>query len=673
MLLIKDIVFNDNISINLDDTIDTAIKTMCLNRQGVVVILSDNIPMGIITEKDILHLINTDIDYNAPVSNILNLKTLITVNSKRTVEYALHLFIDNNVRRLIVIDDKNSFVGIITQDILIKHLEDDSFQTNLSIENFIKAPRTIVNVSTKNSIENAFNIMREKNTGSIVIEDENNKVIGIITEKDLIQFINEKGDIKSSIKELITKPATFVNQTDKVKDVVTLMDEKMLQSVLVLDKHSKPKFVLSTRDIALNLKGNYGNLLEIKLKNVKKTLNIIDESILEVVNDNNEQVIQWMNDNAIENFGNNINKAIEEIIKSDIWEDIYAKAKVEGKSEKVKLSIRGLYFEVICSYYFSKDKETILVILRDISEFENALVSANKKSEGLREELNILQGVIDQQNNIVLVSNGIDIISANKKFYDFFQVENLMEFKDRFHSITDTFISHKNFFSHEGEGNWIDKILELPQKDRVVSIVELQTVEPKAFTIQLNKLSSDNSNYVITLTDITDIKLESQKHYFNATHDVLTGIFNRAYFLDAIKDEVERSKRYKTNFSIIMFDVDFFKRFNDTYGHLKGDEVLKRLTKTVNDNIRATDILARWGGEEFIVLLPNTSLQNAEFLAENLRKKIESIDIKGILRVTASFGVAELKEDDDRNSLTKRADEALYLAKNSGRNCVRSK
>ena len=141
MLLIKDIVFDDNISVNLEDSIEYAIQTMCKNAQGVIVVLSNDIPMGILTERDILHMVNSEIDYATPISSILHLKTLITVNSKRTVEYALHLFIDNNIRRLIVVDDRNIFIGIITQDILIKHLEDDSFQTNLMIEHFIKTSR----------------------------------------------------------------------------------------------------------------------------------------------------------------------------------------------------------------------------------------------------------------------------------------------------------------------------------------------------------------------------------------------------------------------------------------------------------------------------------------------------------------------------------------------------
>lgn len=673
MLLVKNIVLNDDIAVDLEDSVENAIYTMCKNEQGVVVIVSNSIPMGILTERDILYNINSKMDAKAKVSTILNLKTLITVNSRRTVEYALHLLIDNNIRRLVVVDDKNTFIGVITQDMLIKHLEDDSYQTNLMISHFIETPKVIISVDSKTSVKEAFNVMNENDIGSIVVEDKNKKSVGILTERDALFLINQKADLDICVDEIMSKPVICVNEYDKVKDVVHLMDNKHIRRVLIQDQNKKPKSIITIRDIAKNIKGNYGEFLEVKLKNVKKTLNYIGESVLEIVEDNDEQVIQWMNERSISNFGNHIDQSVHELLKTDVWEEIYHNVKEESKSQKVKINIRGLHFEMVCSYHFVKNKETILIILRDISEFENALINANKRSEELTRELGILQGVMDQQNNIVLVTDGDNIISANRKFYDFFEVESLEEFEKEFHSLPDTFISHKNFYSPLEDKNWISEILNLSQKDRVVSIVELKSVEPKAFTVQLNKLSSDETNYVVTLTDITALKLESQKHYYNATHDILTSIFNRAFFLDVLREEFEKAIRYEANFSLILLDIDHFKTFNDRYGHLKGDEVLKRLSKTVYDNVRKSDVFARWGGEEFILLLPETNLEKAELLAENLRKKIEKIDMKGIHKITASFGVSQYIDGDDRDSLIKRADVALYDAKESGRNTIRSR
>jgi diguanylate cyclase (GGDEF)-like protein len=152
--------------------------------------------------------------------------------------------------------------------------------------------------------------------------------------------------------------------------------------------------------------------------------------------------------------------------------------------------------------------------------------------------------------------------------------------------------------------------------------------------------------------------------------DRLTGLFNRLKLDQSFKDEVERHRRYQQPFSIIMFDVDHFKNVNDTYGHQVGDQVLVDLAEILLCNVRRVDIPGRWGGEEFLILCPNTSRAGAAALAEKLRTQISSHDFPIVGHKTTSFGVAELTDQDDISSLTKRADEALYRAKATGRNRV---
>ncbi len=155
-----------------------------------------------------------------------------------------------------------------------------------------------------------------------------------------------------------------------------------------------------------------------------------------------------------------------------------------------------------------------------------------------------------------------------------------------------------------------------------------------------------------------------------AMYDSLTGIYNRNKFNEILKYEMNMSKRYKTPLSLIMFDLDHFKKVNDRYGHDTGDKVLKMIAKTVLNNIRLTDTFARWGGEEFFLILPKTDIEKAKNIAEGLRSKIENANFKEIGKITCSFGVVSLKEDDDEKELIKRADEAMYLAKKNGRNRV---
>lgn len=167
------------------------------------------------------------------------------------------------------------------------------------------------------------------------------------------------------------------------------------------------------------------------------------------------------------------------------------------------------------------------------------------------------------------------------------------------------------------------------------------------------------------------IQLLSDQLQKLAYTDNLTGIFNRLHLDRLLESEIEKVKRYGGELSIIFFDIDHFKRINDTHGHPVGDEVLKELAKVVTKTNRSTDIFARYGGEEFIILTPSTNIDGAVEHANRLKQNIEQHAFS-IGRVTVSFGVTELRPSlDTQQTLIERVDQALYQAKSDGRNCVR--
>ncbi|KAA0258248.1 diguanylate cyclase [Deferribacter autotrophicus] len=178
------------------------------------------------------------------------------------------------------------------------------------------------------------------------------------------------------------------------------------------------------------------------------------------------------------------------------------------------------------------------------------------------------------------------------------------------------------------------------------------------------------NEYMHYCVDITHLKeIENTLREMSVT-DPLTKVFNRRYFAEKLEREIELARRTNRTFSLIMFDIDHFKKVNDTYGHDIGDKVLKSVVNAVKNRIRKVDILARWGGEEFLILLPETKLLNSSYLAEELRNIISELDIDKVGNVTASFGVTEYKKGDTVDTITKRVDDLMYKAKNSGRNCV---
>jgi diguanylate cyclase (GGDEF)-like protein len=157
---------------------------------------------------------------------------------------------------------------------------------------------------------------------------------------------------------------------------------------------------------------------------------------------------------------------------------------------------------------------------------------------------------------------------------------------------------------------------------------------------------------------------------FQATTDSLTGLSNRLKFNQALAGEISRSMRYETPLSLVMYDVDNFKVVNDTLGHQVGDKVLVQLCRFVPSLLRNTDLLARWGGEEFVILTPGSDGEMAYQTAEKLRNAIEQVKFDEIGTLTCSFGVAQYVYGDTAETLISRADDALYRAKLNGRNQV---
>ncbi|CUW39904.1 Putative diguanylate cyclase with hemerythrin-like metal-binding domain-containing protein [Magnetospirillum sp. XM-1] len=155
-----------------------------------------------------------------------------------------------------------------------------------------------------------------------------------------------------------------------------------------------------------------------------------------------------------------------------------------------------------------------------------------------------------------------------------------------------------------------------------------------------------------------------------ARHDTLTGAWSRIRIEESAQQEMLRNSRYGHPVSLIFIDLDHFKRVNDGYGHAVGDEVLKTFCDIAQKCMRSTDLLGRWGGEEFVIVTPNSGLMIAILLAERIRKAVMAFDFPGVGHVTASFGVAEYREDETWESWLCRSDAALYAAKEGGRNRV---
>lgn len=194
---------------------------------------------------------------------------------------------------------------------------------------------------------------------------------------------------------------------------------------------------------------------------------------------------------------------------------------------------------------------------------------------------------------------------------------------------------------------------------------------PVVLTMSILKDETGKDIAIVRIAhNITERKKMEEELMRLATTDPLTGAYNRTKFNEIIGREIERARRYGQRLSMIIFDIDHFKKVNDTYGHMVGDEVLKTVADIIKSNIRKIEYLVRWGGEEFMIIASGTDLKSAIALAERLKKVIEDYKFDKAGRLTISCGVTEFREDDTEDSFIKRVDDALYMAKNKGKNRV---
>ena len=234
---------------------------------------------------------------------------------------------------------------------------------------------------------------------------------------------------------------------------------------------------------------------------------------------------------------------------------------------------------------------------------------------------------------------------------------------------------------------WNKKVYELISEDKKTGVFPLISEENITGCIvahsTIDKLTNDEINYISELTKQSSITIERANVYSeilkNATMDALTGLNNRRQFEVRLKEEYSSANRQNTPLCAIMIDIDFFKKFNDTYGHAIGDTVLRTTANVIKEQLREYDIPSRYGGEEFCILLPQTNIDEAKIVAERLRTSVENKKIEiqtnkneqiKHISVTISVGLAQLDIKDMADDLYMKADRALYEAKEQGRNRV---
>jgi len=225
----------------------------------------------------------------------------------------------------------------------------------------------------------------------------------------------------------------------------------------------------------------------------------------------------------------------------------------------------------------------------------------------------------------------------------------------------------------ENLDNFTGKLTNAPSIEVLREAVVKISGETRSMAAENSRLQNELE---AATQQLTEIRSDFDRVHKEAHIDALTEIGNRKFFDREIANKLEEAKAQNSNLSLLMIDIDYFKNFNDTHGHLLGDQVLRLVARTLVDNLKGRDVIARYGGEEFVILLPQTRLQDAERVGNQLRNSLAAMRIrkKGSSEVlgvvTISIGAAQYTLGEDSENLISRADSALYKAKQTGRNRV---
>ena len=352
-----------------------------------------------------------------------------------------------------------------------------------------------------------------------------------------------------------------------------------------------------------------------------------------------------------------------------------------------------VFYSMMGLFAYNSNKNTTSMIRLKIKnqslvdDLKNEMHQRDKIVESKTEQLRLLNLALfqseDQLRNVI---NG-----ANLGYWDWNYQTGDHEVNDRWLKILgldrsdiNNNVSDWGIRIHPDDKERMEAILERSIKDHTCYSADYRMkhkkghwvwIEGSGAVVEYDESTNQPVRLCGTHEDVSQRKeLENQLEY-QATHDQLTGLFNRVELWKKLEVEINRSTRYQHDLSLFLIDIDHFKKINDNFGHKTGDSVLFEFAKVLQDQVRKTDFTSRYGGEEFLVILPETSLEKAEELAERLRQRVSETKINSgsrTLQITISIGIATSPQHGIKASeLFDSADMAMYQAKENGRNCIK--
>lgn len=695
-------------SVSRESSVTQAAQLMMDNNLRNVLIVDDGVKeYGILTVSDLAKLVAKKVDFHTQIKN-LKYHIVKQVPHDLSILEASFL-IREDLGYLCVVDEQKKLLGIVSMTNIVSCIDSDMVTGNIRLGHIIGKTKAKTARPTE-TLEEIFSKVNHTVTEAVIICDSHHRCEGIITKRDLLKLIMEKVDMSTQVAQVMKSPLVTVDEECTVKEALELMNTKRFKRIVVVEKSGELMGILTREEMMDIVYNKWSQIVREKDRELKELNSALNE-----INTQNEYTLKLLGDvmDSTEDFifykdleyrylGCNIafskfvGKPVEQIIGrtdfdlfDDYYSDIFRKTDEHVMETKTKVSNcywakvgdnQAVFLSVKKSPLMDKDGviQGIIGISRDITEQKNL-------EDSLTQQHKYVQAILDMQEQMIFITNdGRKVYEANKRFLDFFGVNSTDEFHQKHGCFCDFFVKKASYTLNKKGKKWLQYSLQHPKSDHkllLANSTKIAALQPEeavkcdkcnSFLVRIEKFH-DVESYLISLTNITSIEQESKNLEHMAMTDQLTKIYNRLKFGNLLEAEIAKAKKSKKPLSLIMLDIDHFKKINDTYGHQTGDYALVTTVEIIKDHIRTADIFARWGGEEFMILLPGATIEAAKTKAEILRSAMDEYDYIEPSNVTGSFGVVQLADSDTVDSLTKRVDEALYAAKNAGRNKVVAK
>ncbi len=800
--LLTDIPYRKPLTVSGDISLKEALNLLKESRESFLIVMGNEIPEGILTEKDIIKLLHRKISLEEKISPYIS-RNLLKIKEDRPIIVAINIMVEYFIKHLIVTDHKGAYKGVIIYDDIIEFLEGDLFKKEILLKDLL-IEKPFYYLFPQERLEVALRLLVEKNIGAIPILNQEKKPVGILTERDIIYLSGTK-DLSIPLKDIAIKKLYTLEVEEPVSSALQLFKKIGIKHIVITNESGEAIGIISQRDLLSLVRSNYSYYIEDKLKQAKDLLFILPEVVLEILDLGHEQVVFWENEKAISLLGDLKDKNLTSVFDENDWLKLYGKLRKEQTVFKEKLKTKDKrLFEVSGSYikWQLEGEGRIHLILRDFTEHYKEVKSLEKELSNIYRIINSIEdfimvvepktgsiklynqaifkklgyseeeflqktifdivdlpkekvvknlelvaykGIIIKEERFFLTKTGKKIPVETKASHLFLNDKPYVVILSRYKPLIkfDKFISNLSICKTEEEAYkilekflldfvetihifeidpsinkvmsqrlagkkeyWKDCIKNSPGSCRAfvsgMPVIKEKIICPLAHVpedlhyicfplifegkvvniITLIKTSFFSEEDINTLQNYLNI---FTPYFFNlkllkiaqeaSIKDHLTGLYNRRFLQEILNKEFYFHFRKKQPFSIILLDLDDFKKINDVWGHLIGDKVLKCVSEIILNSIRASDICGRWGGEEFLIILPSTTKNEALEVAKRIKNNLEKFKLElengKFIKITASMGIAEApKEAGSLMDLFKLVDKRMYRAKELGKNKI---